>query len=403
MATQILLTTLGTSGDVNPLVGIGRTLKSRGHQVKMLLNPHYQSLVEKAGLEFEPVGSLEEYTQFVDDGDLWWGKKAFAVLIKLMMSNLVPTFEAIAKNYKPGETVVVAGSMALGARLAHEKLGVPLATVHLQPYAFGTDAQIPSPVATPEDPFLPHFNKVRAALGLEPTENVFHGWYHSPHEVLGMFPAWFATEHRWPPHTHLVGFPMEDQKGLVDIPSDLEDFLQAGDPPVVITFGTGMRQAKHCFEEATEALTKMGRRGILLTRYPEQLPATLPDSIKHFSYVPFSDVLPRTAGILYHGGIGTLSQALKAGIPHIVVPFAHDQPDNAQQLIALGIGRAIKPKELNADLIVEAFSALLDNPEVLQKCNALKDHFSGPNGLEEASNRIEALVGTDEPAGCHSH
>ena len=77
---------------------------------------------------------------------------------------------------------------------------------------------------------------------------------------------------------------------------------------------------------------------MFLTQYPEQLPARLPNGVRHFNYIPFSTVLPRAAAFVHHGGIGTTAQALAAGVPQLVVPLAHDQPDNAVRIRHLGVG-----------------------------------------------------------------
>jgi hypothetical protein len=77
------------------------------------------------------------------------------------------------------------------------------------------------------------------------------------------------------------------------LPAELEQFLSAGEPPVVFTPGSAQRQAPSFFREAVEASRLLGRRALLLTRFDEQLPANLPDGVKHFHYVPFSQVLPR--------------------------------------------------------------------------------------------------------------
>jgi len=401
---RFLFTTLGTSGDVDPHIGIGQKLLARGHEVIFLTHPYFEKLVQRSGFEFRPVGTEADYQEFLDDPDLWRGRRAFAVLVKLMLKTLGPLYQAVAEEYKPGETAIAAGTMALGARLLHEKHGAPLASVHLQPFAFGTDAI--APPLSPDEPLpgedkmLPIFNGIRAKLGLDSVRSVFHGWYHSPHEVLGLFPEWFAPDHHWPPHTDLLGFPFYDEKGLVEVPPEVNEFLEEGEPPVVVTFGTGMKQAEEYFKGAVEGLKKLGRRALLLTKYPEQLPDPLPEGMKTFSFVPFSEVLPRTAAIMYHGGIGTLSQAFRAGIPQVIIPFAHDQPDNAVQIKKVGVGDYIKPKEFTAERVTEVFARVLDDQMIQDRCRELQSRTSSGDCLTSAADKLESLIGTDEKEGC---
>lgn len=132
-------------------------------------------------------------------------------------------------------------------------------------------------------------NRFRRTLNLPPLRNVFGGWMHSPQLNLGLFPEWFAQPQRdWSPATRLTGFVLYDkQNGEENLPKELESFLSAGDPPIVFTAGTAMKHADRFFRDCVEACQLLGRRGILLTAHPEQLPADLPQGIRHFAYVPF--------------------------------------------------------------------------------------------------------------------
>ena len=73
-----------------------------------------------------------------------------------------------------------------------------------------------------------------------------------------------------------------------------------------------------------------GRRGLLLSRHREHIPRTLPSDVRHVEYAPFSELLPRCAALVHHGGIGTSAQALAAGVPQLIMPMGHDQPDNSR-------------------------------------------------------------------------
>src|SRR5207253_413252 len=132
--------------------------------------------------------------------------------------------------------------------------------------------------------------------------------------------------------------------------------------------GSAMKQGKAFFAAAVEACVKLGRRGMLLTRFPEQVPSPLPDGIRHFEYVPFSQVFPRAAAVVHHGGIGTTAQALAAAVPQLVMHMAHDQPDNAARVLRLGVGRPISPKAFRAPAVAKALHALSSSPEIAERC-----------------------------------
>src|SRR5262249_29005603 len=160
-----------------------------------------------------------------------------------------------------------------------------------------------------------------AELGLAPVRDVFRGWLHSPQLVLGLFPKWFGSiQPDWPRHTELVGFPLYDERDATPLPAELDAFLAAGPPPVAFTPGSANLHGRPFFEAASAACTRLGRRGLLLTRHPEQLPERLPEGVRHVAYAPFGLLLPKVGALVHHGGIGTSAQGMAAGVPQLVMP-----------------------------------------------------------------------------------
>jgi len=248
------------------------------------------------------------------------------------------------------------------------------------------------------DPIVvPPLNRFRAELELAPVRRPFAGWIHSPDLVIGLFPEWFAAlQPDWPSNTHLTGFPLFDETGLREIPSELESFLTSGPPPIVFTWGTGMRFGRNFFEVSTQVCRAIGQRGVLLTQYSDQVPASLPDGVRHFEYVPFSKVLPRSLALVHHGGIGTSAQALAAGIPQLVVPWGHDQPDNAVRLTRLGVGSVVSRKDYKKRTVVRALDRLLHSKEVAGNCRSFASKIAQTQPLSEACRLIELLAARNE-------
>jgi len=142
----------------------------------------------------------------------------------------------------------------------------------------------------------------------------------------------------------------------------------------------------------------MDRRGILLTRHREHVPKQLLPGVRHFDYIPFSQVLPRTAALVHHGGIGTTAQALAAGIPQLIMPMSHDQFDNASRVEKLGVGRTISVRKYQAENVANRLHALLGSEEIAGRCRKISQQFSGVDGLGKAADEVQALVNVDEPA-----
>lgn len=411
---KVILTPVGSSGDVHPFVGLGLALRRRGHDVTVMTNGHFGPLVQRAGLEFVELGEAQQYYDALNNPDIWHASRGFGVVANMIMQLVRPMYDELAERYVPGQTLVVGASLALGARVAQEKLGLPLVTMHLQPSLFRSrldpprfaDLIVPgySPrwfrrficwlgdVAMVEPVIGRPLNQFRRELGLAPAKGIFRSWWNSPQRVLAMFPEWFAPKQPdWPEQVRLMGFPLYDEKGVTAVPPDLEAFLQAGDRPIVFTPGSAMRFGQSFFTAAAGACQKLGRRGLLLSRFPEHIPANLPAGVRHFDYAPLSLVLPRSAAMVCHGGIGTVSQALAAGVPLMIMPMSHDQPDNADRLQRLGVGTSLSPRRFTAERLAEKLRGLLDSPEVAQRCKAIAAKFEGVNALARACEEVEAV------------
>src|SRR5262249_52129390 len=180
-------------------------------------------------------------------------------------------------------------------------------------------------------------NQFRQELGLPRIKRLSAGWWYSPQLNLGLFPDWFAPPPPdWPPGTRLTAFPLFDERTLTKSPPEVEDFLRAGEPPLLFTFGSAMFQGQRFFAAALEATQLLKRRCLLLTSFEKNLPQQLPGWARHFRYVPFSQVFPRVAAVVHHGGIGTTAQGLAAGVPQLIMPLGYDQLDNAARVARLG-------------------------------------------------------------------
>ena len=413
---HIIAVALGSYGDVHPVVGVCRALQARGHEIDLIANPLYEGLVAASGFSFHPIGDADDFLAVTLNPRMWHLRHGARILAEgLILPYMRPTFELIGKLRRDG-TVVIAPATAFGARIANEVLGIPLATLDLQPVLFRSELDSPGLPLEPlsripplarilrrsiywgaDTLFFDRFlraptNAFRAEHGLPPVRRLFHQWIHSPDLTLGLFPEWYgAPQPDWPASAVTAGFPLFDEADERPQPAGLDGFLEAGDPPVVVTPGTAMRHAKSFFEKSLQAAEMLGRRAILLSHFPEQLPAALPATARAYDYVPLSRVLPRAAALVYHGGIGTASQALAAGTPHLVVPHSYDQPDNAARLQRLGVGRTIFPQFYTPGRAAKQLRRLLESEPVRRSCLRWKEEIARQDALSEICRRIEAL------------
>ncbi|MGL6072575.1 MAG: glycosyltransferase [Fimbriiglobus sp.] len=384
---HVILSPMGSHGDVHPFVAIGRALVARGDRVTLNTSAHFAELATRHCFDFAPIGTNDDYEKLIHDPDLWHPSRCLSVLFggEVFERHLRESYHNIATRHVPGETIVLGGSLGLASRLAHEKLGVPYLSVHLQPTAILSVVEPPKfaagnlPSWSPlwfrravfwyADRFLldpmmmPPMNRLRAELGLPKIKRVFGPWRHSPMGILACFPKWYAHPPDYPAQLRHVGFLRYDQEEK-PMPADVEAFLQAGEKPVVISLGSAMRQGKPYFTAAVQAFEKLGVRGLILAKRGDQIPENLPKTVMQADYVPFSQVLPRCRALIHHGGIGTTAQALTAGLPQFIMPMAFDQPDNADRLEKLGVARWLKPQDFQPDRVAAVLETLLQSDAV---------------------------------------
>lgn len=429
---HVILTTVGTDGDVFPYVALGAALVCRGNRATLVASEDYRGLAQANGLGFRALVSREQNDVCFGNPDFWHVLKGPFIGARWGVEFLPRQFELLAELARDGRTVLVSSPGVLAARLVQEKLGRPMASVILQPWMIRSST---APPVMPAGLTLPRWaprplgalywrgidatgavlfgrplRALRDRLGLGPTGPVFR-WWLSPQRVIGMFPDWYGPPQAdWAENIRLTGFPMYDGAPAADarardpdssgLPADVSAFLESGGPPVAFTFGTGMRHAGAVFRAAAEACRLLGKRGLLLTKYADQLPPDLPPAVRHVPYAPFQRLFPRCAAVVHHGGIGTVAKALAAGIPQVVLPVAYDQTDNATRVKRLGVGEWLMARKLTA-VRLGALIANVTAPAVRDGSAKLKLRFkAGDDALTTASRYVEDLgeLGTEPTA-----
>jgi UDP:flavonoid glycosyltransferase YjiC (YdhE family) len=239
--------------------------------------------------------------------------------------------------------------------------------------------------------WLAPITRFRASVGLPPGQDPIFEGQHSPQRVLALFsPLMGAPQPDWPPQTLVTGFPFYDQaEHGQGIDPDLERFLAAGSPPVVFTLGSSaVHRAGDFYHESLAAIRRLGCRAVLLVgsnSFQEPLPA----ETVAFPYAPYSKIFPRAAVVVHSGGMGTCAQALAAGRPMLVVPFAFDQPDNAARLQRLGVARAIPRKHYTAKRAHSELGHLLAQPAYAARACEAAGRIAEENGARAACAAIE--------------
>jgi UDP:flavonoid glycosyltransferase YjiC (YdhE family) len=243
-------------------------------------------------------------------------------------------------------------------------------------------------------PWTAPLRALRLELGLAENGHPLYEGQHSPILALGLFSKHFGPPQRdWPRQVRVTGFLFYDEHER--LPSDLERFLAAGEPPIVFTLGSAaVYSAGDFYAESLKAVTAIGRRALLLTGHAlrQQLPAALPGGVMTADYAPYAAIFPRGAALVHQGGIGTTAQALRAGRPMLVVPFSHDQPDNALRVERLGAGLYLPRGQYRAERARAALERLLSDRRFETNATRLGEAVRAEDGLTQACDALEAAL-----------
>lgn len=417
---HVLLIAIGSAGDVHPFIAVGRALAGRGHRVTLLVNRHFEERVRGAGLGFRVLAEADEYRRVLNSHRLLDETLGPRFVIEELVLPHVPRVlhEGAALIAEDRPDAIVAHHICSAAPWLGERHGIPVATVSLaplfwlssmEPLCFGPLRRFVPPLWLSRLHLAlgrragrvlidARLNPYRQRLGLAPRTGFFFPGPHRGAIELGLWsrhlrPALFDD----PRPSHVCGFARFDRRGAEDatLDPDLERFVAAGTPPLVFSLGsTAVHGAGDFYAAAAAACRSLGRRGVLLTGGAAEVPPDLPDDVRAFAWAPFDALLPRGAGTIHHGGIGTTGAALACGRPQVVVPFANDEFDNAARVERLGVSRTVRRtgRLPLAARLAGALAALLGDARVGARAQALGAEIAAEDGAAEAARMVEALA-----------
>jgi rhamnosyltransferase subunit B len=418
---RIVLTTFGTLGDVHPLLALALELRRRGHSPVLAVPEIFRAKIEPLGIEFVRVGpslNPEDPEQVAALMDIRKGTER--TLREILFPAIRQSYDELlaAVEARGGADLMLSGELAYQAPLVAEMTGVPWASYVLAPLSFFSayDAPVlpPYPALARLQSAVPvcgravarfarwitrHWPEpvlaLREELGLPRGRNVIFDAKHAPALVLAMFSRVLGEpQPDWPPNTRVSGFVFYDgDAGKRELPPEVEAFLNAGPPPVVFTLGSAaVLDAGSFFEESARAAQRIGVRAVLLVGTdPRNLPRTVSPDLCVAQYAPYSQLFPRAALIVHQGGVGTTAQALQAGRPMLVMPYSHDQPDNARRVRRLGVARVIRRENYTAEAAAARIAALLKSQRMRERAAEAGEALRQEDGLRVACDALEDL------------
>ena len=419
---RVILSNIGTFGDINPLIAIALELKRRGHAAVMAVPAVFEGKIRPLGLEFHAVRPDIDPRNTIMIEMVYDVKKGTERgLREFLFPALRQTYDDLldAATRPQRADLLLLGELNYAGPLVAEVTGIPWASYLLAPLSFFSAFDPPVlpmyPRLARADRTVPGLGRaikrlarfmsrkwpepiyeLRAELGLERGSNPLFDAKHSPSLVLALFSRMLGREQKdWPPHTKITGFCFYDSDaGNATLPPHLEAFLAAGPAPVVFTLGSAaVMAAGKFYEYSAKAAMRLGVRAVLLIGSDQRNrpPQALPETICVAEYAPFSVLFPRAALVVHQGGVGTTAQCLRAGKPMLIMPYSHDQPDNARRMRRLQVARVIQRDNYTPVRVARKLQAMLEEPLFAARAALVAERLSQEDGVASACDSLEEL------------
>jgi sterol 3beta-glucosyltransferase len=397
---NVIIPTIGTRGDVQPYIALALGLGKAGHTVTLASHPCMRGLVESYGVPFAPMGpdiDIGHEAALIRAKSPHW-MLGFMRVMRFTFAMLEQSHTGLLEICRGVDLVIVSHSAA--GRMEADKLGLPTVSVTLMAEAI--------PVKDPQDAFLKRMvmglagagmgmlmtrpiDRIRKRLGLPPMGPA--GITSETLNLIPLSPQISPPNPLWESRHRMTGYWFAPAPETWTPPDALAAFLEAGEPPVVVSLGAMALSGEDSLEGAQITLAAVQQAGIraIIQGWNEAMKQlSLPPAVFHAGSVPHDWLLPRAGGLVHHGGFGTTAAGFRAGMPMLVIPHIIDQFIWGNKVAQLGVGPQpiARPK-----LKVETMAAALRQmqlPETRQKAAALGAAIRAePDGVTEAVRLIE--------------
>lgn len=408
---RITILTIGTRGDIQPFIALGLGLQQAGHTVQLAAPSLFESFIHSYGLNFAPL-SYDPHKLMAQEerqGHLNCGQNHIRLTLEWvkLFRPLIERFLNESWSICQKTEAIICSTFHFGGTHIAEKLGVPCYMADLSPLSptqefpsfyspqlrlGGTYNRLTSTIV--EEIFWqlirPFINQWRVeSLGLSPLPR-FGSGARIRGEGLPNFcafsPSVIPKPADWSDRTYITGYWFLDRASDWQPPAGLVDFLADGPPPVYVGFGSMFSPDPEALTSLViEALSRSGQRGILGTAWGGLRTAGLPDSVFKIDSIPFDWLFPQVAAVVHHGGAGTTSAGLRAGVPSILVPFFAEQPSWGYKVAQLGVGPAPIPvKKLSVERLAAAIQTAVSDETMKARAQALGQKIRAENGVAKA-------------------
>ena len=369
---DFILVTHWTGGDVYPFIRLGKLLRKEGHDVTILTHCVYEEKAKAAGLRFLPVDTAEEYKDLNRDLSMLTdpiGRKDDYLRFHRLYhgkERLLREVSLIEKVLTPESIIIARHRSSISGLLAAEIHHLRYASMILAPNYF-SHMELHDELFG--DAFCEEINAAREVLHLPPITD-WKDWTYSPKTILCGWPDWYSErDETWADSAVPIGYipdpaqkeaaaTLADQEDLFGTGTEIGSFLKEAErknvKTAIVTGGSSRMVSKDFYSTAIRSCILAGVSTIAVTPYDEFIPEDLPDSVLCVHSAPIRDIMKKVDIVVHHGGMGTISEAIDAAIPQVILPHLTDGPDNADRLAALGIASKFPPKMWDPEKIAES-------------------------------------------------
>jgi len=410
---KIVILTYGSRGDVQPFLPLSLRLMQRGHSVILAAPARFKNLVEEYGITFFPLpGDPEELSRRLNNAGYNFIKQVGELTqhaLEIAAEMLHQTEEAA----HDADLIIHTFTHAMGAHTLAREKNIP--DIHIQTFPmFAPTGDYPN-ITLPNLGYrflnrLSHiaslkiteltsrlaFEQVRRRAGL-PKRKLYFPFINSlPRPQTQILCAWSPSlippSSDWGSHVHVTGYYFFPYDNSYVPPNELKAFLESGKPPVCISFGSMVnKNAEKIDGIIRDTLKRTDNRGIILSGWGS-MKGEISSGILYLDSAPHDWLLPKCKLMIHHGGAGTISAGLRAGIPQVVVPFMADQPFWGGRVHAIGVGSSpIFLKKLSVEKMVSAM-AEAESKVTLERAQAAGQLIRGEDGVGHAIKLIEHYV-----------
>jgi len=418
---RIVLTTYGSSGDLHPIIAVGLGLRARGHDVRVAVEGMHRATVEATGLAVHSLPGDTAALPSADTRALLTAATPAHFLRRLLYEHMLPLLPATVDALRAAcadADLLVSSALQLAAPIVADLLGVRWASVAFSPLSVPSRFIEPTPLPLSIPGRLQSLvnraawfvgtavlreigdkpiNTVRGAYGLAPRHDLLlTGTTSRTLTAVATSPAFVSPPPDWPASARMTGFLFWDTPDGWREPAEMTAFLAEPTPVVAVSSGSIGPFAGDVFAPiyatSVAAIRRAGARAIIVGAAPGNLPTPLPPDVYALPYAPFSGLYPRCAAVIHHGGIGTTAQALRAGVPALVLPWGVDQFFDGAQVARLGAGEWLPRRRYTVVRATKALTALLHRPLYRERTGAIAGQIAQENGVATLCLAIEDLL-----------